>query len=72
MSILTAVQNVSEKVGVTQKANNLTDQLNLLNDTVGADHGINAEDALINFSRAVSEIEVTPKETTQDDEPAEP
>lgn len=61
MSILTAVQMVSEKVGVTQKANNLTDQINLLNDEVGAPHGINAEDALINYSRAVATITVTPK-----------
>lgn len=61
MSILTAVQMVSEKAGVTQKANNLTDQLNLLNDVVGAPHGINAEDALINYSRAIAAITVTPK-----------
>ena len=57
MSILTAVQKVTENLGVTGKANNLTDQLNLLNDTVGADHGINAEDALINYSKAMGEIE---------------
>ena len=61
MSILTAVQMVSEKAGITQKANNLTDQLNLLNDAVGAPHGINAEDALINYSRAIAAITVTPK-----------
>lgn len=32
MSILSAVQLVSEKMGVTVKANNLTDQLNAMND----------------------------------------
>lgn len=57
MSILTAVQKVTDNLGVTGKANNLTDQLNLLNDTVGADHGINAEDALINYSKAMGTIE---------------
>lgn len=62
MSILSAVQLVSEKMGVTVKANNLTDQLNLLNDAVGAPHGINAEDAIINYSRGIESITVTPKE----------
>lgn len=57
MSILTAVQKVTDNLGVTGKANNLTDQLNLLNDTVGADHGINAEDALVNYSKAMGTIE---------------
>ena len=62
MSILTAVQGLCEKAGVTEKANNLTDQLNLLNDAVGAPHGINAEDAIINYYRGIKSIEVTPKE----------
>ena len=62
MSILTAVQGLCKKVGVTEKANNLTDQLNLLNDAVGAPHGINAEDAIINYSRGIKSITVTPKE----------
>ena len=57
MSILKAVQKVTDNLGVTGKANNLTDQLNLLNDTVGADHGINAEDALVNYSKAMGTIE---------------
>ena len=62
MSILTAVQGLCEIVGVTKKANTLTDQLNLLNDAVGAPHGINAEDAIINYSRSIESIKVTPKE----------
>lgn len=62
MSILSAVQLVSEKMGVTVKANNLTDQLNAMNDAIGAEHGINAEDAIINYSRGIESITVTPKE----------
>lgn len=57
MSILTAIQQVSEKLGVTQKANNLTDQINLINDSIGADHGINAEDAITNYARSMGTIE---------------
>lgn len=56
MSILSAVQLVSEKMGVTVKANNLTDQLNAMNDAIGAEHGINAEDAITNYARSMAQV----------------
>lgn len=56
MSILSALQLVSTKMGVTTKANNLTDQLNAMNDVIGAEHGVNAEDAIINYARSMAQV----------------
>ena len=56
MSFLTAAYAVSKKLGVTTEANNLTDQINAINDSIGADHGVNAEDALNNYAKAMAPI----------------
>lgn len=57
MSNLTALQAVTENLGVTAKTNNLTEQLNALLDTVGGDHGNNVEDCLKNYAKAMGTIE---------------
>ena len=57
MSNLTALQAVTAKLGVTANENNLIDQLNALLDTVGGDHGINVEECLKNYSKAMGTIE---------------
>lgn len=56
MSFLTAAYKVSEKLGVTTRANNLTDQINAINDSIGADHGVNAEEALENYAKSMAPI----------------
>lgn len=56
MSFLTAAYEVSEKLGVTTRANNLTDQINAINDSIGADHGVNAVEALENYARSMAPI----------------
>ena len=56
MSFLTAAYAVSKKLGVTTEANNLTDKINAINDSIGAEHGVNAEDALNNYAKAMAPI----------------
>ena len=55
MSILTALQAVSAKLGVTTKANNETDQLNAMLDALGADHGVNAEECILNYAKSMAQ-----------------
>jgi hypothetical protein len=57
MSNLTALQAVTENLGVTAKTNNLTEQLNALLDTVGGEHGNNVEDCLKNYAKSMGTIE---------------
>lgn len=67
MSILTALYAVSEKLGVSARTNNITEQINAINDSIGADHGINAEDAITNYARSMAQI--TPLESGADVSP---
>lgn len=55
MSILTALQAVSAKLGVTTRANNEIDQLNAINDIIGADRGINAEECILNYAKSMAQ-----------------
>ena len=54
MSILTALYELSAKLGVTTRANNITEQLNAINDTIGADRGNNTEEAITNYARSAA------------------
>lgn len=67
MSILTALYAVSEKLGVSARTNNVTEQINAINDSIGAEHGINAEDAITNYARSMAQI--TPLESGADVSP---
>lgn len=51
MSIVDSLHAVSAKLGVTAKKDTVVDQLNAMNDSIGAPHGLNAEDALLNYAR---------------------
>ena len=56
MSILSSLYALSDKLGVTTRANNITEQLNALNDAIGADHGNNTEEAILNYSRSMAQV----------------